>query len=55
MDKTRVLVIKYDNRLSQSEIPLFRGAVIASMDGESDAMYHNHSGESYVYRYPMIQ
>lgn len=55
MDKTRVLVIRYDNRLSQSEIPLFRGAVIASMDGSADIMYHNHCGDSLVYRYPLIQ
>ncbi len=55
MDKTRVLVILYDNRLSQFEIPLFRGAVIGAMDGNADVMYHNHSGDTVVYRYPMIQ
>ena len=55
MDKTRVLVIRYDNRLPQSEIPLFRGAVIASMEGSADIMYHNHCGDSLVYRYPLIQ
>ena len=55
MDKTRVLVIRYDNRLPQSEIPLFRGAVIASMEGSADIMYHNHCGDSLVYRYPLIK
>lgn len=55
MEKTRVLVIRYGNRLSLSEIPLFRGAVIGSMGGAADGLYHNHSGDGVVYRYPLIQ
>ncbi len=55
MKKTRVLLIRYGNRLSVSEIPLFRGAVIASMEGAADGLYHNHGDDSVVYRYPMIQ
>ncbi len=55
MDKTRVLVIRYANKLSQSEIPLFRGAVIGAMEGNADILYHNHLGDSVLYHYPMIQ
>ncbi len=55
MNKTRVLLIRYGNMLSVSEIPLFRGAVIASMEGAADGLYHNHGDDSVVYRYPMIQ
>ena len=55
MDKTRVLVIRYDNKIKQSEIPLFRGAVIATMEGNADVMYHNHSESGVLYRYPLIQ
>lgn len=55
MKKTRVLVLRYVNKLTPSEIPLFRGAVIGSMEGEADVLYHNHCDDSVVYRYPMIQ
>lgn len=53
--ETRVLVIKYANRLPMSDIHLFRGAVIGAMDGSANVLYHNHSGESVVYHYPLIQ
>lgn len=53
--KTRILIVRYDNRISQSEISYFRGAVIASMQGIANELYHNHSTDSVVYRYPKIQ
>lgn len=52
---TRVLVIRYANRLPMTDIHLFRGAVIGAMDGNADILYHNHSGETVVYHYPLIQ
>lgn len=52
---TRVLIIKYANRLPMTDIHLFRGAVIGTMDGNADILYHNHSGETVVYHYPLIQ
>ena len=55
MQKTRVLTIRYENLLSQNEIPLFRGAVIDAMDGNADILYHNHNGDALVYHYPMVQ
>lgn len=53
--ETRVLVIKYANRLPMSSIPQFRGAVIGTMGGDANVLYHNHNGESLVYHYPLIQ
>ncbi len=55
MDRTRVIVVKYNQKISLSEIPLFRGAVINAMDGDADILYHNHNGDALVYHYPMIQ
>jgi hypothetical protein len=55
MQKTRVLTIRYDNKLSQKEIPLFRGAVIDTMDGTANILYHNHNGDALVYHYPLVQ
>lgn len=55
MDKIRTLVIRYENRLAQREIPLFRGAVINTMGDSADRLYHNHNGDSVVYNYPLIQ
>lgn len=55
MNRTRVLVVRYEHTLQQNEIPLFRGAVINAMEGNANILYHNHDGESLVYHYPMIQ
>lgn len=55
MTKTRILIVRYGSIISQSEIPYFRGAVIASMQGTANELYHNHSIDSVVYRYPKIQ
>lgn len=55
-NKTRVLVINYNNILRQSEIPLFRGAVISSVGEENiNVLFHNHVGETVRYKYPKIQ
>lgn len=55
MHKTRVLVVRYDNHISQYEVPLFRGAVIGSMRGAANELYHNHTDDSVMYRYPKVQ
>lgn len=54
MKKVRTLLIKSDTGISLSEIPLFRGAIINSME-RSDSLYHNHHDDSVIYRYPLIQ
>lgn len=55
-NKTRILVINYNNCLKQSEIPLFRGAVISSVGEDNiSVLFHNHIGETVSYSYPKIQ
>lgn len=55
MKKIRTLLIKADTRISVSEIPLFRGAVINLLGGAC-SLYHNHgAGDGVLYRYPLIQ
>lgn len=55
MHKTRVLVVRYENHIAQYEVPLFRGAVIGSMQGTANELYHNHTDDSVAYRYPKVQ
>lgn len=53
--RVKVLTVKYDTDIHESEVPLFRGAVIASVGKESDALFHNHEGDGFHYSYPLIQ
>ena len=54
MNTIRTLVIQFANTLSAKEIPLFRGAVIQSME-ESNILFHNHTPDGFRYSYPLIQ
>lgn len=54
MNKQRTLLVKFKNEISQWELPLFRGAVIASME-HANILFHNHIGDNYRYSYPLIQ
>ena len=49
------LIIKFSNKISPLEIPLFRGAVISAMGDNVNVLFHNHEGSGYRFRYPMIQ
>ena len=52
----RVLTIRFNESISAREIPLFRGAVINSMHGTANLLFHNHIGDSKLrYDYPKIQ
>ncbi len=51
---TEVLVIYFENEIKPHEIPLFRGAIINSIDGRS-LLLHNHKESGLRYGYPMIQ
>ena len=53
-DKVNILTVKFNNQLAFSEIPLFRGALIHTIKG-ADVLFHNHVGNSFRYRYPLIQ
>lgn len=51
--ETKITTITFDTRIKSKEITAFRAAV-ADMFSDED-IYHNHSGESLLYRYPRIQ
>lgn len=48
------LVIRFKNRIFQSEIPFFRGAIIAAVGDKCSNLFHNHD-DGFRYSYPMIQ
>lgn len=48
------LTLSFDNVLAPYEIPLFRGAIIHSLDCKR-LLFHNHEGEGFRYAYPLIQ
>lgn len=52
----RTLTVIYDNEINNSEVQLFRGAVLKSLGDGADLLYHNHTGEeTFRYSYPLIQ
>ncbi len=50
----RTLKLQFTNNISTSEIPKFRGAVIASLE-QNNILYHNHDKDGVIYNYPRIQ
>lgn len=52
--KIPYLRVIFDNMISIDEIPLFRGAIINKVSQEL-SLFHNHNGEGFYYRYPLIQ
>lgn len=55
MNTIKRLVITFENSISQSEVPLFRGAVNAALADNHSILFHNHNGTSLRYSYPLIQ
>ena len=53
-DYTDILYIQFANEISQKEIPMFRGAVLHSMES-CPVLFHNHLGDKFRYAYPLIQ
>lgn len=52
----RTLTVIYDNDINNNEVQLFRGAVLKSLGGSADLLYHNHTGDdTFRYSYPLIQ
>ncbi len=49
-----ILTLRFDNAIEEREIPLFRGVVIKTTEGQN-LLFHNHDGEKLRYRYPLIQ
>lgn len=55
MTKIKTLTVHFANELERHEIPLFRGAVIATVGRDKDVLFHNHIGDGFRYAYPFIQ
>lgn len=54
MDEIIITVVKFDGRLSEREIPSFRGAVMGIAG--NDPLFHNHTEDAKdINRYPRIQ
>ena len=51
---TNILNIYFNNEIRNGEIPLFRGAIIHSMENKP-LLFHNHAEDGYRYSYPLIQ
>ncbi len=55
MDKTKTLIIRFNNEIQHDEIPLFRGAIIQATE-HANLLFHNHNDDSsFRYSYPLIQ
>ncbi len=54
MTSIRVMAVRFDLALRNKDLSLFRGAVIGAA-GEDHILFHNHIGDGFVYRYPLIQ
>ena len=50
----KTLTIQFDTPMALSEVPFFRGAVIASLC-KADVLFHNHEKEGLRYSYPLVQ
>ena len=55
MKSIRLLIITFKNRISNEEIPLFRGAIINNFGNRISELFHNHQNEKLRYAYPLIQ
>jgi len=54
MKKMRFLDISFENEIKAYELPLLRGAIVATV-GKSHILFHNHQNEKFRYSYPLIQ
>jgi len=54
MTQIKTLTIRFNLPLHHSELPLFRGAIIAAVPS-GNLLFHNHDGTTLRYAYPLIQ
>ena len=54
MKKVRILDVSFENEIRSWEVPVFRGAIIATA-GRDHTLFHNHKDEGFRYAYPLIQ
>ncbi len=49
-----IIIIHYNDIITNEEIPLFRGAIIHSLEKKL-LLFHNHEDNGFRYSYPLIQ
>ncbi|MBR1834062.1 MAG: hypothetical protein IJ785_00920 [Bacteroidales bacterium] len=49
------LIIRFRNKILQWEIPYFRGAIMEAVGENCSQLFHNHVGNGFRYKYPLIQ
>lgn len=54
MCRIKVLKVCFNGSIEGHEIPALRGAISAKA-GRDNLLFHNHDGDSFRYRYPLIQ
>ena len=54
MKTIKTLIVSFNNHISPKDVPLFRGAVIQSLE-DKNVLYHNHTEDGFRYSYPLIQ
>lgn len=53
MKNIRVVIATFKNKISEEELPFFRGSIIRLSGNE--LYFHNHLEEGYHYAYPLVQ
>lgn len=53
--KENILILRFKNKIYQSEVSQFRGAINDVLKEKSILLFHNHEGDSFRYAYPLIQ
>jgi hypothetical protein len=54
MLKLKTLLVIFDTQIAPSLVSSFRGAVISKVGFQNQA-FHNHDGDNFIYKYPLIQ
>lgn len=52
--EVELAIVEFGLPLADKEVPLFRGAMLHAAQGDS-ILFHDHVGEGFRYRYPLIQ
>lgn len=50
-----VLQIQFSNSIQREEIFFFRGSIVNAVQQSGADLFHNHTEEGLIYRYPLIQ
>lgn len=56
MNNTKILLIRFQNKIKGAELEAFRGAIVSELN-DKNILFHNHlpNNSGYRYSYPLIQ